>query len=96
MVRATFRGIEYAAQHPDEAFSISEKYVENLASLTPAEKDIQRKVLADSIQLWLVQLGGASDPQSWVNMQKLLLQMNLLTKEQDLSTAYSNEFLPVK
>ena len=96
MVRATLRGIQYAAEHPDEAFTISEKYVENLASLTESEKVVQRQVLADSIRLWQVGLGGASEPQAWMNMQDLLLQMNLLTQPLDLTASYSNDFLPVK
>ena len=93
MVRATFKGIAYAAAHPDEAFAISEKYVENLANLSEAEKDVQRQVLADSIKLWLPELGGYSDPRSWENMQDLLLQMELQAKPLDLA-AFSNDFLP--
>ena len=38
MVAATLKGIEYAAQHPDEAYAICEKYVENLAGLSPEDK----------------------------------------------------------
>lgn len=93
MARATFRGIQYAADHPDEAFAISEKHVENLANLSEVEKVVQRKVLADSIRLWQVELGGLSDPQAWSNMQDLLLQMGLLTEPLDLTAAFSNNFL---
>jgi NitT/TauT family transport system substrate-binding protein len=93
MARATFRGIQYAADHPEEAFAISEKHVENLANLSEAEKDVQRKVLADSIRLWQVKLGGVSDPQSWSNMQELLLQMGLLSEPLDLSAAFTNQFI---
>lgn len=94
MVRATLKGIQFAARNPDEAFSISEKYVENLANLTEAEKAVQRLVLADSIKLWQADQGGAADPQAWANMQDLLLQMGLLIQPLDLETAFSNEFLP--
>ena len=93
MARATFRGIQYAADHPDEAFAISEKYVENLANLSETEKDVQRKVLADSIHLWQAELGGVSDPQAWSNMQELLLQMGLLSEPLDLTAAFTNEFI---
>jgi NitT/TauT family transport system substrate-binding protein len=93
MARATFRGIKYAAENPDEAFAISEKYVENLANLSEAEKDVQRKVLADSIHLWQVQQDGISDPQAWSNMQDLLLQMGLLSVPLDLTAAFTNEFI---
>jgi NitT/TauT family transport system substrate-binding protein len=93
MARATLRGIQYAAEHPEEAFAISEKYVENLANLSEAEKDVQKKVLADSIRLWQVELGGVSDPQAWSNMQDLLIQMRLLSEPLDLSAAFTNQFI---
>jgi len=93
MARATFRGIQYAAEHPDEAFAISEKYVENLGNLAEAEKEVQRKVLADSIRLWQVKLGGVSDPQAWSNMQDLLIQMGLLSAPVELSAAFTNQFI---
>ncbi|MCJ7520397.1 MAG: ABC transporter substrate-binding protein [Anaerolineaceae bacterium] len=94
MVGATLKGIDYAIQHPDEAFNISEKYVENLASLTPEEKDTQRQVMAASIELWKAERLGYSDPQAWQNMHDLLLQMKLLSKPLDLNGAFSNSFLP--
>lgn len=94
MVRATFKGIQYSAEHPEEAFAISEKYVENLANLTEAEKEIQRQVLADSIRLWQVELGGVSSLEAWRNMQDLLLDMGLMAEPLELTSAFSNEFLP--
>jgi NitT/TauT family transport system substrate-binding protein len=94
MVRATTRGIEYAAAHPDEAFEICTKYVDNLSALTPQEQEIQRQVLAASIDLWQVDQPGYSDPQAWQNMEDLLLQMELTTRPQDLTAAFSNDFLP--
>jgi len=94
MVRATLKGIEYTIQHPDEAFAISEKYVENLASLSPAEKDVQRQVLNASIALYQAEHVGFSNPQAWQNMQDLLMDMGLLESPLDLSGAFSNEFLP--
>ena len=94
MVRATLKGIQFTAENPDEAFAISEKYVENLAALSPQEKEVQRQVLAASIPLWTAEVMGYSDPAAWENMQELLLQMGLLSQPQDLESAYSNAFLP--
>jgi NitT/TauT family transport system substrate-binding protein len=93
MVRATLRGIQAVVDDPENAFEVSEKYVENLAGLPEAEKDVQRQVLAESIHLWQIDHLGFSDAQAWENMQGLLLQMDLLTKPLDLSTAFTNEFL---
>jgi len=94
MVRALLRGIEYAADNPEEAFSISEKFVDNLADLTEEEKAVQRDVLAASIPLWQSERTGFSDPSGWENMHALLLQMDLLTEPVDIQKAFTNEFLP--
>ena len=94
MVRGTLKGIQYTIDHPEEAFSISEKYVENLAALSPAEKEVQRQVLDASIMLCQTDQPGFSQPDAWKNMQELLLQMGLLISPVDLGSAFSNAFLP--
>jgi NitT/TauT family transport system substrate-binding protein len=94
MVRGMLKGIQYTIDHPEEAFTISEKHVENLAALSPAEKDVQRQVLDASITLYQYDPLGYSQPDAWKNMQYLLLQMGLLTSPVDLDEAFSNDFLP--
>jgi NitT/TauT family transport system substrate-binding protein len=94
MVRAITRGIQFTANDPEQAFQISEKYVETLAALTAVEKDIQRQILDASIEMWQTDPLGYSNPAAWENMQDLLLQMDLLTSPLDLESAYSNGFLP--
>jgi len=94
MVRGTLKGIQYTIDHPEEAFAISEKYVENLSALSPVEKEVQRRVLDASIALWQVDQPGYSQPNAWDNMQDLLLQMGLLTSPVNLGGAFSNDFLP--
>ena len=94
MVAATLEGIQYTMDHPQEAFEISKKYVENLASLPSADQQVQEQVLAASIQLWQTDPLGYSQPQAWQNMQDILLEMGLLKKPQDLEQAYTNRFLP--
>jgi hypothetical protein len=37
---------------------------------------------------------GYSDPEAWENMQEVLLQMGFITAKQDLSQAYTNQFVP--
>jgi len=94
MVQGTLKGIQYTIDHPEEAFTISEKHVENLAALSPAEKDVQRQILDASITLWQTDPLGYSQPDAWKNMQNLLLQMNLLISPVDLDGAFNNDFLP--
>jgi NitT/TauT family transport system substrate-binding protein len=90
MVQATLRGISEAAANPDQAYEISKKYVDTLSQADPA---VQKQVLATSIEFWQLHPPGQSDPAAWENMQKVLLDMKLLTQAQDLSKAYTNQFL---
>ncbi|MGV8026174.1 MAG: ABC transporter substrate-binding protein [Anaerolineaceae bacterium] len=94
MVSATLQGIRYTQEHPAEAFEICKKYVDNLANLTPEEQEVQRQVLDASIALYHVEKNGASDLQTWQNMQSILLDMGLLSQELDLNQVFSNAYLP--
>lgn len=94
MVLGTLKGIQYTIDHPEEAFTISEKHVENLAALSPVEKEVQRQVLDASITLYQYDPLGYSQPEAWENMHDLLLQMDLLTSPVDLAGSFSNDFLP--
>ena len=89
-VQAALRGIEYTINNPEEAYEISTKYIENLAE---ADEKVQKKVLENSIQFWIADQPGFSDPQAWENMQNVLLDMGLITEPLDLSQAFTNEFI---
>lgn len=91
MVVATLKGIQYAADHPDEAYEICKKYV---TDLDESDRDLQMQVLKNSIELWKGERMGYSNPQAWQNMQSILLEMGLMPKEVDLSYAFTNEFVP--
>ena len=91
VVSATLKGMDYTIQHPDEAFEISKKYVENLAE---ADADVQMEVLTRSIAQWQAERIGYSDPKGWENMERILLQMGLLKEGLDLNAAYDNRFIP--
>lgn len=93
MATATLKGILYTIEHPDEAYEISQKHVENLANLTPADQEVQKQVLAASIELYQAERYGYSDPQAWHNMQDILLEMGLLKEPLVLAQAFSNEFV---
>ncbi len=90
-VEALLAGIVDTVENPIEAYEISKNFVENLAE---ADSDLQRQILAESISLWQTDRLGYSEPAGWINMQRVLLDMGLLTEPQDLEKAFTNAFLP--
>jgi NitT/TauT family transport system substrate-binding protein len=94
MLRATLRGVEQAISEPEAAFQICKEYVEGLAALSPEEQDLQRAVLAASIEFWRSDRPGYSDPAAWENMHALLLEMGLLADPLDIQQAFTNDYLP--
>ena len=91
MVKVLLRGLAGTIQNPDEAYEISKKYVENLAS---ADEAVQKEVLARSIEFWKADRLGESNQTAWENMRDVLLKMGLLKESLDVNAAFTNEFLP--
>jgi len=90
-IGAFLKGLKDTIDNPTEAFTISGKYIEGFAELNA---DVQKQVLETSIEQWHTTRLGYSDPQAWENMQNVLLDMGLITEKQDLSKAFTNEFIP--
>ncbi len=90
MVEVFLHGLSDVIADPGSAYSTSMKYVEGLK----ADDPVQMAVLTTSIELWKADRLGFSNPQAWVNMQDVLMNMGLLTQTQDLGKAYSNTFIP--
>lgn len=87
---AFVKGLEDTIEDPEAAFEISKKYVEGLGESDPST---QMLILKRSIESWNSTEMGKSDLVSWQNMQQLLLEMKLYTVEQDLTKAFSNDFI---
>ncbi|MFQ5922092.1 MAG: ABC transporter substrate-binding protein [Anaerolineales bacterium] len=94
MVRATLRGLSDTIEDPEAAFEISKKYIEELDQLNAEDQDLQRAVLVKSIEFWITDRPGFSDPQAWENMHAVLLEMGLIAVPMDLTAAFTNEYLP--
>lgn len=90
MVTATQKGIAAALADPEAAFQASLDFVE----LEPADQEVQRQVLAASMEFWSSPRPGFSDPEAWQNMEQVLLRMDLLASPVDTGQSYSNEFIP--
>lgn len=91
MVRAAVRGVSDVIEDPDAAYDICTQYVEALAE---ADQAVQRKVLAASIEYWRADPLGHIEKSAWSNMQRVLLNMDLIETPIDVSEAFSNDFLP--
>lgn len=88
-VRALLRGLADTNADPDGAYDITTRYVEGLTD--PA---LEKEVLAATMALWQAERPGYSDPAAWETMQATLLESGLLAEAQDLSKAFTNEFVP--
>ena len=87
--RALLRGLQDTLADPDEAYTISKKYVEGLTDDT-----VEKAVLAASIALWQTGRLGRSDPAAWDTMQQTLLDAGLLAQPLDLAKTFTNDFVP--
>lgn len=90
MVQATIRGIKFSVTHPDEAYTLSEGYIEGLPSV---DEDHRVAEVQRYSALYQVDPYGYTDPLAWENMQSLLIKMGLLTEPLDILAAYNNDFI---
>jgi len=89
MVSATLKAIQYAVEHPEEAFEACFKFVEGLED---ADQEVQFDVMKASLELYQTDPYGYSDPEAWENMQDVLLSMGLMKEAIQLDQAFTNEF----
>ena len=90
MTTAILQGIMFTTDEPEEAYTISRKFVENLGENDP----VQKTVLTKSIEMWRSAKPGWSNPDTWENMQAVLLSMGLLNAPLNLTAAFTNDFWP--
>jgi NitT/TauT family transport system substrate-binding protein len=92
MVGAALRGLAYTLDHPDEAFEISSQYVPGLAGEGEA---VNRAVLEESIRFWQAPLGelGRCYEEEWRASQRVMVQMDLIPAEDDVTALFTNRFV---
>ncbi len=89
MVNAMNEALAVTAADPEMAYEVCQKYVENLA----ADDPIQKQVLLESIKIWQLEAKPAElEVERWENMQTVLLELGLMTKEIDVREAFSDAF----
>jgi NitT/TauT family transport system substrate-binding protein len=91
MVRAVVLGLEATLRDPEAAFAVAAQYVPGLAE---SGEDVQRRVLQASLAFWQAERIGFSSPESWANMEEVLLAMGLVPGPVEVERAYTNEFVP--
>ena len=91
MTTAFLKGLADTLANPDEAYTISKKYVPDLGK---QDEKTQKEILARTIDLWKTDHPGISDAKAWDNMQQTLLKMGLLKQPLDLSKAFTNAYIP--
>jgi len=96
MVRATIRGMQYSLAHPAEAYAICLKYVPDISKDTVG---LQKKILNSSMELWenayTQRYGlGMSDPQTWLESERLMHQYGLIEKETPVRDLLELKFIP--
>jgi NitT/TauT family transport system substrate-binding protein len=93
LVQATLKGVAFSLNSPNEAFEICKKYVEGLDQ---TNQEVQKEVFLATLEFWKTDKPGYSEPEAWENMQKVLLDMGMLTQPLELNKAYSNAFIGSK
>ncbi len=91
MISAILKGIELSIANTNEAYEVSKNFVEGLDM---TETDVLRNVLEESVPFWIADTPGASNPEAWINMHAILLEMDLLQNPLDVQAAFTNEYLP--
>ena len=88
-VRATFKGYQYAIEHPDEAADLTLKYDKTL--------DVAFQRASMQAEIPLIDTGdapiGTMDGPVWQNTNDILLQQGLIKSPVDLSTLFTNKFV---
>jgi NitT/TauT family transport system substrate-binding protein len=89
-VKALMRGITDTIADPDAAMKTTAKYVEGFK----ADDATQRAVLDATIELMKAERLGVSSETAWTNTQDVLLSMGQVKQKMDVSTFFTNEFVP--
>ncbi len=88
-VRATFKGYQYAIEHPDEAGDLALKYDKTL--------DVAFQRASMQAEIPLIDTGdvpiGTMDSPVWQNTNDILVQQGLIKSQVDLSTVFTNKFV---
>lgn len=95
LVQATLQGVAYTLAHPDQAFTISKKYVPGLDD--PTKAAAAQAELTATLPLWQPAAGarpGYTAPSVWQQMATLMQTQGQLGGTVNVSAVFSNNYLP--
>ena len=93
VIAATLKGVQYVLAHPQDALSISKKYVPDLQDSQNAANALA--VLQATLPLWQSSgKPGSIDPQAWQQMATFMRDQGMLAGPVDATQAFSNSYLP--
>jgi NitT/TauT family transport system substrate-binding protein len=93
VIAATIRGVQYVLAHPQDALSLSKKYVPDLQSSQNAASALA--VLQATLPVMQpAAKPGYIDPQAWQQMVSFMQSQGLLAGPVSASTSYSDSYLP--
>ncbi len=97
-IKATMLGMRDVAADPAKAFSASLAEIPELQAADDATKALQQEVLTETIGYWQSDLTakyglGYTDLASWEATHSFLRSQGVLTKDVELGSAFSNQFI---
>lgn len=90
MIGAIMKGVRDTLADPDAAFEICKKYIEGL---DPKSEGLQKEILQATLEFWKSDQPGISKPETWENMQKVLMGIGWISEPLDLNQAFTNQFV---
>lgn len=96
LTEASEAQVEFLATDPSDeeiAQSRADLYAQLSEEFESAEL-LQLQVLLATIDLWVAETLGETDPASWFTTALVLQDMGILTEEASLEGAYTNDYLP--
>ncbi len=94
LIAGTLKGVNYTIAHPQQAVSISAKYVPGLSDPTAAASALQVLNATIPVMQPNTKQPGYNDPAAWQSMATFLQQAGQLSGSVDVTQSYSNAYLP--
>ncbi len=90
-IAATMKGLQYSVDHPDEALAIFEKLYPDALS-----KEYAKASWEATLPVLKTDVYGLQDGKLWEEVQKFMLDIQLIDKVVPVEDLFTNDYLPAK